>query len=150
MTKLQSYSAFPLCSAACPERASRVEWVSFVVKGFGGSDPAPEPGGRNRLARVRKPRVKGRKPTSPKGGVIIEPRPSGLGTESKRNFRSAEGRRAARSAEQYGKIGRRERAIPSAFKSRGCSLGSRRLPAADPADEEGPPKGGGGPGAMAH
>jgi hypothetical protein len=24
------------------------------------------------------------------------------------------------------------------------------LPAADPADEEGPPKGGGGPGAMAH
>src|SRR6185312_7250303 len=61
---------FPLCS-----------FVSFVVKVLG--FPSRE---RNSLARVRKPRVKGEKPMSPQRGVIIEPRPSGLGTESKRNL----------------------------------------------------------------
>jgi hypothetical protein len=27
-------SGFPLCPVACPERALRIEWVFFVVKGF--------------------------------------------------------------------------------------------------------------------
>jgi hypothetical protein len=94
--------------------------------------------GRNSLARVWSPRVKGGKTDEPQRGVIIEPRPSGLGTESNRNpsaLPKALAQRGARSdmgifgrnasAKRHGKIDRSGERYHSGLKSRSSSLGHR-------------------------
>ncbi len=72
--------------------------------------PAPEPEGRNSLARVRKPRVDGRKPVSPVGAALQFRK-----GPPEYVFRSTEGRRAARSGsvENFGRSVARAQPIRS-------------------------------------